>query len=345
MNFNKISLKEIDRCYATGVTTVDGERRYLFATEGQGQCWQFRSGDLAADPVWFGPGGTMCFVAVPGKNGDFLAVQNFFPTFDSKHAVIVWCSPGQQNRWNVKTVLNLPYVHRFDVLSAGGAAYFLGCTLCTSKAAKDDWSDPGKLWAGRLPNGPDEEIGITPIYEGLVRNHGYCRAVVGGRECGFVTSDEGILTVSPPENPGGEFQVEKFSDKPTGDIALFDIDGDGELEWITIEPFHGQTIAIYKRIGGEARMVWRYDAPVEFGHAVWGGVLRGRPAFLFGYRRLASELVLVTCSGTSPLSFETAVIERDGGPANIAVSNEDGRDVILVANRSTGEAALHMVAD
>ncbi len=342
MNFKKHSLKNIDRCYATGFTTVDQERRYLFATEGQGQCWQFSGGDFSPSPVWFGPGGTMCFVNVPGKNGDFLAVQNFFPTFDSKHAVIVWCQPAPERRWNITTVLNLPYVHRFDVLASAGVNYFLGCTLCSSKAAQDDWSDPGKIHVGVLPDRPDREIVVTPIHEGLVRNHGYCRGRVDGRDCGFVTGDRGILSVFPPEKPQGDWRVEVFSDQPTSDIAFCDIDGDGEAEWITIEPFHGQAINIYKRVGGKAQLVWSYDSPVDFGHAVWGGAICGRPAFLFGYRRLASEMVLVTFEGGK---FVARVIEKGGGPANIAVSHEDGRDVIIVANRTTGEAALWVVME
>ena len=345
MNIHKVPLKKIDRCYAAGFTTVDGEPRYLFATEDQGRCWQFRAGDFAAAPVWFGPGGAMSLVAIPGRNGDFLAIQNFFPIFDSKHATIAWCSPAPDDRWNVKTILNLPYVHRFDILSGGGAGYFLGCTLCTSKSSPDDWSDPGKLWAGRLPDGPDEELRVEPICEGLLHNHGYCRTEVDGVECGCVTSDAGIHLVFPPERAGGGWRVEKFSDAPTSDIAFCDIDGDGEREWIAIEPFHGGNIAIYKRVGGEAKPVWRYEGPMEFGHALWGGKLRGRPAFLFGYRRLASELVLVECAGTNPLVFKTTVIERDGGPANVSVSNEADRDVIVVANNSIGEAAIFIVTD
>ena len=45
------------------------------------------------------------------------------------------------------------------------------------------------------------------------------------------------------------------------------------------------------------------------------------------------------------LEFETVVIESGVGPSNVAVLNEDDRDIIISANRELGQAALYIVTD
>lgn len=83
----------------------------------------------------------MSIIPIPEKNGDFLAVQRFFPTFQSEDAEIVW-GRYENGKWEIKTLFKLPYLHRFDILEANGKLYFLGAVLCNSKQFKDDWSDP-----------------------------------------------------------------------------------------------------------------------------------------------------------------------------------------------------------
>jgi hypothetical protein len=342
MKFEKILSRPMERCYAVGAVEVDQRIRVLFATEGQGKCRQFFTDGTEGKTVWFGPGGTMCFVPVPGKNGDFLAVQNFFPTFDSKHAVIVWCTPSEDGSWQVKTILNLPYVHRFDILRAGGVNYFVGCTLCTSKADQNDWSDPGKIWVGRLPDSPEEEIQVEPLVEGLLKNHGYCH-VSGGEQkgdYGLVTSENGVLRLEPPKAWGDKWKVTPLTDRPTGDVAVWDLYGDGRREYLMIHPFHGDSFALYEEEDGGLRQVWQYEKEVDFGHTVQGGVLCGKNCFLLGYRKKAAELVCLTYENGA---FRTQVIEAGGGPSNVWVFHENGRDYVACANRMIGEAALYQV--
>lgn len=342
MKFEKIYSRKLERCYAVGAVRPGGETRILFATEGQGKCIQISPEGEEGKPVWFGPGGTMCFVPVPGKDGDFLAVQNFFPTFDSKHAVIVWCSPERDGSWRVKTVLNLPYVHRFDILSAGGVHYFVGCTLCTSKTDREDWSDPGKIWVGRLPDSPDEEIQAEVLYEGLLKNHGYCHAVIDGKECGFATCESGVYRIDPPETEGGAWQVTHLFDKPTGDVAVWDIDGDGREEYLMIHPFHGEEITLYRLEEGSFRPVWSCGREIEFGHTVCGGVLCGKPCFLLGYRKKAGELLCLTFEKGE---FRLQEICAGGGPSNSMIINGEKGDFVVCANRQVGEAALFRVTE
>lgn len=346
MNFEKKFLTNLHRCYATSSTVIDGDRKILIATEGQGPCYMYEGDEFRQSTVWDGPGGTMSMIPIPGKNGDFLAVQNFFPTFQSENATIVRAKFTKEGEWDVKTLFKLPYVHRFDILtSENGKLYFLGATLCTSKTCKEDWSDPGKIYVGEIPENLNEEIKLTVIKEGLTKNHGYCRAQFKGIECGVVTSEEGAFVVTPPQNDNENWTVEKILDKPISDIAVIDIDEDGEDELVTIEAFHGDKFIINKKIDGEYKEIYKYPKKLNFGHALWAGKLRGVPTILGGYRREEEELFYIQCDDKDKLTFKTGTIEKGIGPSNVAVINEEDRDIIISANRQIGEAALYIVTD
>lgn len=342
MKIEKKTLTKLHRCYATSSTVIDGETKILFATEGEGAAYMYSGADFVQSTVWDGPGGTMSMVPVPGKNGDFLAVQNFFPTFQSEKATIVWAQPLADGQWEVKTVLNLPYVHRFDILSAGGVNYFIGCTLCTSKTDKEDWSDPGKIYVGVIPEDLNQPIELTVIKEGLTKNHGYSRTTWNGVMAGMVTCDSGAFAVTPPQKAGDAWTIETVLERPISDIAVGDIDGDGVAELITIEPFHGNQFIINKKTATGYEKVYEYPEPMEFGHVVWMGKLRGVPTVIGGQRRHAKDLFYIQYKDGK---YVKTTIETDIGPSNVAVINEADRDIIISANREIGEAVLYIVTD
>lgn len=345
MKYEKKFLRKLYRCYAASSTAVDGKTKILLATEGEGPCYSYGGADYKESIVWDGPGGTMSMVRVPGKNGDFLAVQNFFPTFQSEKADIVWAKPEKDDKWTIKPILNLPYVHRFDILSANGVNYFLGSVLCNSKAFKDDWSDPGKVYAGTLPEDLNEKIELKVIKEGLTKNHGYCRACLDDKMVGIVTSEEGAFVITPPQKEGDDWNTEQILKRPIGDIAVVDIDEDGENELVTIEPFHGNKFIINKKINGEYKEIYSYPKKIDFGHVVWGGKLRGVPSIIGGYRREEGELFVIQCTDKKKLTFKAETIEAGIGPSNVAVINGKDKDIIISANREIGEAALYFVTD
>ena len=76
-----------------------------------------------------------------------------------------------------------------------------------------------------------------------------------------------------------------------------------------------------------------------------GGKLRGVPTIIGGYRRCDKDLFYIQCTDKEKLEFETVVIESGVGPSNVAVLNEDDRDIIISANRELGQAALYIVTD
>ncbi len=342
MKIEKRFLTELNRCYSATSIVVDGAPRILLATEGEGPCLAWAGADYGSShTVWDGPGGTMSMVPIPGTNGEFLAVQKFFKMFQWEEAKIVHVRPLSGGGYAVNDVLHLPYIHRFDLLSVGDRIYFIGCTLATTKETREDWSNPGKIWIGEYTgNGPLE---VTVLKDGLTRNHGYSRLTRNGVMSGLVTCEQGAFEVTPPAVAGAGWAVTQFMDWPISDISAVDIDGDGELEFATIEPFHGSYFRIYKKINGEFRKIFEHPEISEFYHVVVGTTLAGIPVFIGGCRRGRQQLFYVHASGTEPLELKAQVIEEGVGPSNIFVMHEVARDIIVAANREQGQAALYFV--
>ena len=342
MKIDKRFLATLNRCYSCNSIEVDGQTRILLATEGEGACLAWSGPDYTqSHTVWDGPGGTMSIVPIPGTNGEFLAVQKFFRMFDWEEAKVVHVRPLAGGGYAVTDILQLPYIHRFDLLTVGGRHYFIGCTLATTKTTKEDWSDPGKIWVGEYTGaGP---LQVSVLKDGLTKNHGYSRLVRDGAMYGLVTCEEGAFEVTPPQTPGGKWAVRQFMDWPISDISAIDIDGDGELEFATIEAFHGEHFRIYKKIDGVFKKFFEHPEITEFYHVVVGTTLAGKPVFIGGCRRGKQQLFYVRATQTTPLELEAVVIEEGVGPSNAYVLHEKERDVLVSANREKAEAALYFV--
>ncbi|MDR2452391.1 MAG: hypothetical protein LBE85_11645 [Candidatus Accumulibacter sp.] len=342
MKIEKRALTRLDRCYACNSIEVDGVTRILLASEGKNACLAWSAPDYAESRVvWDEPGGTMSMVPIPGTNGEFLAVQKFFRMYDWEEAKIVHVRPLANGGYEASDVLHLPYIHRFDLLGAGGRLYFIACTLATAKADKDDWSRPGKIWVGEY-TGPGP-LRIRVLREGLTQNHGYSRLARDGAARGLVTCREGAFEVTPPAAPDGDWQLRQFMDWPISDIAAIDIDGDGEFEFATIEPFHGQYFRIYKKIDGRFEKIFEHPEVSEFYHVVVGATLAGEPVFIGGCRRGRQQLFYVRARRKAPLELAAVLIEEGVGPSNACVVHEPRRDIIVAANREKAEAALYFV--
>ncbi len=340
MKFEKRFLTEMNRCYSANSIVVDGQSRILLATEGEGPCLAWSGPDYeASHTVWDGPGGTMSIVPIPGTNGEFLAVQKFFKMFQWEEAKVVHVRPLASGGYAVSDVLHLPYIHRFDLLSVGDRLYFIGCTLATTKQSKEDWSDPGKIWVGEFIPGKPLELSV--LKDGLTKNHGYSRLTQGAAMTSLVTCEQGAFDVKPPQAPGAAWQIRQFMDWPISDISAVDIDGDGELEFATIEPFHGSYFRVYKKIDGRFRKVFEHPEVSEFYHVVVGTTLAGKPVFIGGCRRGKQQLFYVHAQPGSTLQLRAEVIEEGVGPSNVYVLHEPGRDVLVAANREKAEAALY----
>lgn len=345
MEIVKKVLDRINRCYCTGSVTVDGVLQVLLASEEiDGPCYAYYGENFRDKTVvWEKAGGTMAIVEIPGTNGEFLAVQNFFPGFNALTSKIVWGKYVNGN-WVVKDFINLPYIHRFDILQARGKKYIIGCTLCDSKTERNDWSAPGRLWAGELPDDLNNSVELKSIQTGLLKNHGYCRGIYEGKEAAFTTCDSGVYVAVPPQRPDEDWTVNHIMEGPISDVAVYDVDGDGESELVTIGPFHGNEFKVMKKTQDGYREVYSYPNEMDFAHAVWAGDIRGKATIIGGIRRMNCELFYVGYNEATK-EYDTTIIENGVGTANVAIVHELKRDIVISANHTKNEAAVYIITD
>ena len=339
MEYQRTHLCRQPCCYAVSPLHQDGRLKYLLATDDIGPCYCIDAQDHTCETVWEAPGGTMSIIPLPGTNGEFLASQYFLPNFSALHARIVRMS-RIDGRWNQQVWMELPYVHRFDLLHRGGQYYFLGCILSTTQEEQADWSKPGTLVAAPIGADYVPPAPLETSFTGMSRNHGYCRVDRDGYAQAYTACDQGVFRVTPPPAPGQGWIVEQLLDRPASDVAVCDLDGDGQEELATIEPFHGNQFVIYKQDGAGYREIYRYPTPVDFLHAIWGGKLCGEPVFLAGCRALDKELFVIRWTPEGP---RETIIERGHGPSNVAVFGDGDTDYILTANRQSDEGAIFTV--
>ena len=340
MRFQKHHLCHLPFCYAVGAVSVRGHTKYIFATDDQGPCYAIDPQTGQRETVWEGPGGTMSIVPLPNREGTFLASQNFMPGFSAAHAKIVMVSPCPDGTWKVVPWLDLPYVHRFDILERNGYFYFLGCTLSSTKQEQARWDEPGALIVAPISPEFDPPTNLTTIASGMSRNHGYFRLQRPQYTQAYTACDQGVFQITPPEDPSGNWNICQLLNVPASDVAVVDLDGDGQEELATIEPFHGSSFVIYHKQNDHYQETYRYPYPAPFLHALWGGFLQGNPVFLAGCRDGTRELFLIQQEKDGPRAH---IIETGYGPSNVAVLPGQHQDIILIANRQCHEGAYFTV--
>ncbi len=341
MKFNKIHCDDMTRCYCASHIEIDGELVALFASEDPTSVCHAYSGENFEhkEVVWDNAGGCMSIIPIPNKKNEFLAVQEFYLKVNPSLAKIVWGKYEKETGWVIKDVLHLPYLHRFDIYRKNGINYFIGATIAEDKKDKEDWSKSGQIFAGVLPDDPTKGIELNKIVDGCFRNHGYCRGEFEGSVCGYFASDQGVLRVTPPDQLDGDWHVEKIMEGRISEIAFVDINNDGIEEMMTIEPFHGNTMKIYKLKDGKYECDFVYPYEIDFAHTLVGTKFCGKNSFLGGVRRVNAELFVIQYIDNK---YEVTIIENGVGPANIDVVHRENDDIIIAANHTKNEAAIYV---
>jgi hypothetical protein len=274
------------------------------------------------------------------EKGDFLAVQEFYKGFQSKTAGIarVW---KDESGWHTRRVIDLPFVHRFCVQKVGEAAFVVACTLCEDKNSPADWSRPGKVFVGRIPDNWDEPCILTPLIEGIYKNHGLYQGKMDGRNVVLVTGEQGVFRIDVPQSADAPWAFARVLDREISDVTAVDLDGDGEDELVTIEGFHGSVIAVNKRVDGAWKVVTTY--PVALAHALWGGDILGKPGVLVGYRQHNGALIMLRFAGwrSGKMLLSTQIIDEHEEPTNIAVIPGEEETRIFCSSGSTYKVVLY----
>lgn len=349
MKIEKKVISHLTKCYSIAPLRYHTQDYILVAAEKQDPCLLFDCDGNQVDKIWDGPGGTMSMVQVPGTDGQFLATHQFYSPNDSKEAKIVIVTPESKGEWQVRTLVKLPFVHRFDILERNGVHYLIACALKSGHEYKEDWSMPGKVYAAVLPDDlsifdDDHQLELKVIKDDMLKNHGYYRIPEKDKDTCVVSADSGVYLFTPPESPDGEWKIEQLIHTPASDAALVDMDEDDEKELIVLSPFHGDTISIYKKINNVYEKVYEYEKKAEFTHAIYGGMLCGHPAAVIGHRKGERNLIAFTWNKESG-QYQSEIIDRDCGPANVFHYMKDGVDRLISANREIDEVALYTITE
>ena len=336
MILEKTIIDNIERCYSVLSSEIDSERCLIVASEKiDGELAYYPFSNLKEKhTIWNDIGGTMSIVAVPNNPNTFYVGTKFYPGFNSKEAG-VYCVKKNNNVWEKKEVLRVPYLHRFDIFDVNGSKIFVGCTLCTSKSDKEDWSDPGKVLIGTLNEDVSESFPLTVIKENMLKNHGYWRGKYNGEDVGYIACDDGVYLFTPKD-----LSIKKVLTGSISEMAVYDIDDCGKDEIVTIEPFHGNKCKIYKLKNDEYKEIFDFPMEIDFAHALWAGNIAGTNTIVLGTRKINKTLFTITY-----VNNEYVVEEQDQnvGSANVSVFKENNKEYILSANNAIGEVALYKV--
>lgn len=344
MKVNKKVISNLTKCYSIAPLTYGGKQHILVAAEKQDPCYLFDLEGNQVDTVWTQPGGVMSMVQVSGSNGVFLATHKFYSPNDSKEAKIVIATPIEKGNWEIRTLVDLPHVHRFDIVTRNGVNYLIACALKSGHEFKEDWSMPGKVYAAVLPDdlsayNDDNQLELTVIKDNMLKNHGYYKIYEGDVAHCIISCDSGVYDFVPPASTGESWSIEQLVDEPASDALLVDMDGDGEKELAMISPFHGEHIYFYKKIDGEYKKIYTYDT-ADFAHAIYGGTLLGEPTVIIGHRKGARNLLAFTYNNEQA-KYEVTVLDEDCGPANVFKFERNGEEVLVSTNREIDEVAMY----
>lgn len=343
MKVNKKIISNITKCYAISPLRFKEKEHVLVSAERIGRCILFDMDGNEIDTVWSDRGGVMTMGQVPGSDGQFLAIHQFFSPNESKEAKIVIVTPVAKGNWEIRTLVELPFVHRFDIVNRNGINYLIACAL--KSGHEENWSMPGRVFAAVLPKdlsnyNENNQLELKVIKEGLLKNHGYYHLKEDGLNKSIISADNGVFVFTPPEAADGEWEIKQLIDSPASDAVLLDLNEDGEKELLVLSPFHGDTITIYKKNAEKYVKVYESDPPVPFLHAIYAGIICGKPSVVIGHREGNKNLMVYTYNQEEK-KYQAEVIDQNCGPANVCYFKKDGKDVILSTNREIDEVAMY----
>lgn len=341
MNIKKYVLDDMDRCYCNAHMKIDGEDFFIFASEANpGVCIAYHGNDFSKkEVIWDNVGGTMSIIPFEDRQGEFLAITEMYLKESPSRATVLWAKRTNGN-WTIKPVMYLPYLHRIDIYNVNGKNYFVGATIARFKLNKEDWNQPGQIYVGEIPNDlNNENIKLKLLVDNRYINHGYCRDYENNIPCGYFGSEEGLIKVLPPHD-NNDWSYEEVLKGRIGEISLLDINDDGRKELITIEPFHGNKIAIYQNINNEYSQVYQYSNSIDFAHALCSGTINNIKTFIIGIRKADEELAMIQYQNDK---YIETIIDKEVGPANCSLVNIDNKTYILSSNHTSKKACIYEI--
>lgn len=332
----KQTILEINNVYTANAFFV-GEQCYIGAgSETDPLVLLYEHATGHSEQVEGGPGGMMSFIPLPGKPGTFVTIMGLFPPFIGQEAGL-YLHRRTGDGWETSKAADLPFAHRCEFIGHGGKSYLVAATVSRHKEDPGDWSRPGEVYRFAPGEDPASSWSREVIDAGITRNHGMTRTFLDGVETICISGAEGIFSIVPDDrNP---WSVKRIFDREVSEMTFIDLDGDGRNELVTIEPFHGNTLNIYKKQGAGWEM--KFSGPLSFGHGLSSGSFNGKPLVVAGNRSGSLALETYTVDDLSKGSVKKIIIEENAGPTQTQVFTRNGRDFILSANQRKHEVALY----
>lgn len=348
MEITKKIIGNLEKCYSLALLHYNDVDYFLVAAEKKNKCLLFDLDGNEITTVWNEPGGVMSMVQVPNSNGEFIAVQKFYSPNDSADAYLALVSPNDAGGWTRRKLIDLPFVHRFDILQSGGKNYLIACTLKSGHEYKDDWRSPGKIFICELPRdlslyNERHQLAMTCLQDGLLRNHGYYRVVdANGNSSAVVSCANGIFHVFPPDAQNAVWRIKQLTHKSASDAAFVDFDNDGKNELAVFSPFHGDEFSIMKESDGVYKTVFTFQKKLPFLHALFAGEIAGKNCVVAGNREGERELLLFSWNDAAQ-TYEYETLDAHCGSANVLHFVKDDTDFFVSANREIDEIALYKI--
>jgi hypothetical protein len=190
--------------------------------------------------------------------------------------------------------------------------------------------------AARLDDA-DAVLTAEPVLGGIHKNHGFLLASLEGKDSLLVGTAEGLFCVEL-DSPGPEWPSRQVLDREVSEMAVFDLDGDGMDELVTIEPFHGNTLRAYRKTAHGWSPFW--DAEISFGHCVLAGMFNGQRSVIVS-SRTGDKSLLMFQFDEDPGHPRRIVVDECPAAANMVVLPQASGDLLFSANQAEGEIAVY----
>jgi hypothetical protein len=334
--YKKKVILEIEAIYTANAFSVGSEYFVGAGSETKPEVYLYNILKETASLVTGSPGGVMTFVPVPNHPDQFVSIMGLFPPFIGSEAGL-FLHQLINGEWHTRRVLHLPFAHRCEILIRDGKSYLFAATVSKYKENPQDWSHPGELHLVAL----DEQEGTIwesrIIHAGVTRNHGMIRTRVNGLETICVSGQEGIFYLE--KAPGKDWVLRPMFEMEVSEMTFLDLDGDGQDELVTIEPFHGETLNVYKNTGSEWELC--LSDSLSFGHGLSSGFYQQKQIIVVGNRSGSLALESFHIKDLRKGKYVKTVIEEDAGPTQTQVFSVGEVDYILSANQRKNEVALY----
>lgn len=354
MHVETRSLLSLDMAYALHSRTDQGVTEVIAATEGHGPIYRFTTEQWEPSLMLPGPGGTMSLADVPGNRDELLLIMGCFPGYDFHNAgvyrAVRKAGGGGESTWTAHRISDLPFGHRIAAFKGEEGVTLIATTLAKTKQSPDDWSEPGAIYRATLPEVPTAACTFEPVVEGLHKNHGMGPMLYNGVPALYYSAAEGLFALPLSQLGQSTWHPKVILDREVSEAWLGDINGDGQPELVTIEPFHGSRLRVYRQESDASsahletphwKPVW--ETEIAFGHGLWCGTLTGKQRIIVASRAGTRNLELHTVVPGKPFRVASEVVAHGSGTAGVLVfPTADGAEIVAT-NQSPGQVCRYTV--